>query len=367
MSRCPRFVLCFVLLALPSRIGWTADSWSIATIAGTGQPGFAGEGGLASEAETDDPFGVVRGPDNAIWFCEYGGMRVRRIDPSGRVETIVGNGETGYSGDGGPAINASLNKPHEIRFDKAGDLYFVDMGNHVIRKVDMQTGIISTVAGTGKPGYTGDGGPADLAQLRQPHSLQFNTEGDLFICDIGNHVIRKINMKTRVIETYAGTGKPGVTPDGAALVGTPLNGPRSIDFDEDGNLWLATREGNQVFRVNEETRRFEHVAGTGAKGVKGIDGPAKLAQLSGPKGIALDAQGNAWLADTESHRILVIEASTGKLCWVAGTGVPGDGPTGQARGCQLNRPHGIFVDRDGSILIGDSEAHRVRVIRHQVK
>ncbi len=237
------------------------------------------------------------------------------------------------------------------------------MQNHAVRKIDVKTGIITTVVGTGKPGYAGDGGPADQAQLRQPHSIQFDAKGDLFICDIGNNVIRKVDMKTKRISTIAGTGKSGVTPDGAPVKGTPLKGPRSIDFDAAGNLWVCTREGNQVFKLDLKNDKITHIAGTGKKGFTGNGGPAKLATLSGPKGVAVDAQGNAWLVDTESHSIRMVDARTGNLELMIGTGAKHDGPDGDPLKCGLARPHGIWVDKDGSVFVGDSENHRVRVLR----
>jgi streptogramin lyase len=339
-----------------------SNTWKIEDIAGTGQAGSQGEGGPAKDAQLDNPFGVVRGPDGAIWFCEYSGQRVRRIKDDGFIETVVGTGQKGYSGDGGPASQATLNLPHEIRFDPKGDLYIVDMQNHAVRKVDQRTKQITTIAGTGKPGYSGDGGPAKQAELKQPHSIQFGPDGDLYICDIGNHAIRRIDHQSQAISTYAGTGSPGPTPDGSPLVGTPLNGPRSIEFDRNGDLWLATREGNQVFRIDTRANKYVHVAGTGQSGFEGNGGPAKLAKLKGPKGIAIDAQGNVWLADTESHSVRMIDAKSGTIELIAGTGIEGDGPTGDPLKCKLNRLHGIFVDRDGAILIGDSQAHRIRRI-----
>jgi streptogramin lyase len=285
---------------------------------------------------------------------------VRKIHSNGTLETIVGTGQKGYSGDRGSALEATMNLPHEIRFDSAGDLYIVDMQNHAIRKVELATMRITTIAGTGSPGYSGDGGPAIEAQFKQPHSIQFGPEGDLYVCDIGNHAIRRIDNKTQRISTYAGTGVPGSTPDGAPLRATPLNGPRSIDFDQQGDLWLATREGNQVFRIDRKQGRYEHVAGTGQNGLAGDGGPAKLAKLKGPKGIALDNQGGVWLADTESHCVRRIDTNTGLIERIAGTGIQGDGPVGDPLECKLARLHGIYVDRDGSILIGDSQAHRIR-------
>jgi streptogramin lyase len=350
-------------------LGWAAATaagatWTISTVAGTGTAGFTGDGGPATAAQINDPFGVVRGPDGALWFCEYTGQRIRKIARDGTISTVAGDGQRGYAGDGGPALQATFNRPHEIRFDAAGHLFVADMVNHVIRRIDAKTGIVTTFAGRGgQRGYTGDGGPAAEALLAQPHSIQFGPDGHLYICDIGNHVIRRVDMKTGVISTFAGTGKPGPTPDGAPIVGTPLRGPRSLDFDRAGNLWLATREGNQVFRFDLKAGTIHHVAGTGKSGFTGNGGPAKEATLSGPKGIAIDADGNVWLADTESHSVRMIDAKTGKLELIAGTGKKGDGADGDPLQCALARLHGIFVDADGAVYIGDSEAHKVRVLR----
>jgi streptogramin lyase len=350
-----------LLCVLPS----SAAEWTIHTVAGTGKQGFSGEGGPATAADIDNPFGVVRGPDGALWYCEYTGHRIRKINPDGTIHTIAGTGQPGYTGDGGPAKEATFNKPHEIRFDSAGDLYVVDMVNNAVRKIDMKSGLISTIAGTGTSGYSGDGGPATRATLAQPHSIQFGPDGNLYICDIKNHVIRLLDMKTGVISTFAGTGKPGPTPDGSPIQGTPINGPRSLDFDTAGNLWLATREGNQVFKLDLKAGLIHHIAGTGKKGFTGHGGPAKQATLSGPKGIAIDRDGNVWLADTESHSVRMIDIQKDTLELIAGTGQKGDGADGDPLKCELARLHGIFADSDGAIYIGDSEAHKVRVLKKQ--
>jgi streptogramin lyase len=351
------------ILATGLLLSTSALAAQISTFAGTGVKGYSGDGGPATAAQINNPFGVVRGPDGAIYFCEYEGQVIRKVAADGKISTIAGTGKVGYTGDGGPALQATFSKPHEIRFDKAGDLFIADMVNHAIRKVDMKTGTISTFAGTGKPGYSGDGGPANQAQFKQPHSIQFDAHGDLFICDIGNNVIRKVDMKSGTIGTFAGTGAAGATSDGAPISGTPLKGPRSLDFDPAGNLWLATREGNQVFKFDVKAGKIFHVAGTGKKGFDGNGGPAKLATLSGPKGIAIAKNGDVYLVDTESHSIRMIEAKKGTLELVVGTGEKGDGPDGDPLGCKLARPHGIFVDADGAVFIGDSETHRVRVLR----
>ncbi len=354
-----------LLLLLASVSSLSAAEWTLSTFAGTGEKGGSGDGGPATAAQIDNPFGVVRGPDGAIWFCEYTGQRIRRVAPDGTISTMAGTGAKGYSGDGGPALKATFNLPHEIRFDKEGNYYLTDMTNHAIRRVDAKTGIITTFAGTGKAGYSGDGGPADKAELKQPHSLQFGADGNLYICDIGNHVIRCVDMKTKIITTFAGTGKAGVTPDGAPIKGTPLKGPRSMDVDKDGNFWLATREGNQVFKIDPKAGIIHHIAGTGKSGFTGHGGPAKDALLSGPKGIAVAPDGNVWLADCESHSIRMIDMKSGNIELIAGTGVKGNGTDANPLKCEMARPHGVFVDADGSVFIGDSESHRVRVLKRK--
>lgn len=343
--------------------GLPAPAAGVVVFAGTGQKGSSGDGGPAVAAQANNPFGVVRGPDGAMYFCEYDGHVVRKVAADGTISTIAGTGAAGHLGDGGPATKATLHKPHEIRFDKRGDLFIADMGNHAIRKVDMKSGVISTFAGTGKPGYDGDGGPAAAATMKLPHSLQFGPGGDLFICDVGNHVIRRVDAKTGGLSTFAGTGKPGPTPDGSPVTGTPLNGPRSLDFDAAGNLWLATREGNQVLKFDLAAGKILHIAGTGKKGFTGNGGPAKLATLAGPKGIAVAADGRAYLADTENHAIRRLDPATGTIELAVGTGAkpaPGEDPSSaDPLKVKLNRPHGIYVDADGSLFIGDSENHRV--------
>src|SRR5688500_4609040 len=289
-----RRLLTSIAILFASYAAGVCHAATVSTIAGTGTRGFSGDGGPALAAQLNDPFGVVRGPDGALWFCEYGGQRIRRIDREGRISTIAGTGVAGYSGDGGAALAATFNLPHEIRFDRDGHLFVVEMRNHVVRRIDARSKVITTVAGNGTAGYSGDGGPATAAQLNQPHSIQFDSAGRLYICDIRNNVIRSVDLRTGVISTFAGTGKSRDTPDRAPITGTPLRGPRTIDFDRAGQLWLATREGNQVFRFDLQSGTIHHVAGTGKKGYTGDGGPARDATLNGPKGLAVGADGRVY-------------------------------------------------------------------------
>ena len=317
------------------------------TIAGTGVAGFSGDGGPGLQAQINNPYGLVIGPDGALYFCEIGNHRIRRLDlKSGTISTFAGSGRKGYGGDGGPALDAVMNEPYELRFDRAGNLYIDEMQNHVIRRVDARTHVITTIAGTGVAGFGGDGGPATAAQFRQPHSIAFDAKGRLLICDIGNHRVRRLDLTTGKIETWLGTGERQPTPDGAPLAGTPINGPRAITLAGDGSVYLVLREGNAVYRVDEAKGRYEHVAGTGVSGYEGDGGPAKVAKLSGPKGISWSRKG-IYLADTESHTIRVID------------------PAGVIRtiASGLARPHGIFVGADGAAYIADSEHHRILVVR----
>ncbi len=341
-----------------------ASSGEVVTIAGTGAARYVGDGGAATDAGVGGPFGLVVGPDRAVYVCEIANHVVRRIDSqTGVITTVAGTGQKGNSGDGGPATEAMLNEPYEVRFDQQGNLFFVDMVAAVVRRVDHETGIITTVAGTGEVGFSGDGGPATQARLNRPHSIALDNNHKLYICDIGNHRIRRVDLETGIITTFAGTGERKLTPDGAPISGTPLNGPRALAFDGGHTLYLALREGNAVYRLDLSRSTLHHIAGTGQKGYSGDGGVAKQARLSGPKGIALGPQGDVFLADTESHTIRVIRRKTGHIETIVGDGKMGDGPDGNPLQCRLARPHGVFVDEAGNVYIGDSSNHKVRMWR----
>ena len=344
------------LLALAVSSRALAAGRSVSTLIGTGVAGY-------SDQQVNDPYGIVTGPDGAIYFCDLGNQRIRKIDSATRrVSTIAGNGTRGYAGDGGPATDASLNMPHEIAFDADGHLYVAERDSHVIRKVEAKTGIISTFVGTGTAGFSGDGGPSSKAQLRQPHSIAIDPARKvLLICDIGNHRIRRVEISTGVIDTFGGTGERQPTPEGAPLKGTPLNGPRTMVFDAAGNLYLALREGNAIYAIDRSSLTLRHVAGTGQSGYTGDGGHARLATLAGPKGLAW-SRDVLYVADTENHVIREIELKTGIIRTALGTGRRGDGPEPDPAQCSLARPHGLMVDAGGRLSVTDSEAHRIRML-----
>lgn len=330
---------------------------TISTLVGTGRPGF-------DDTSINNPYGLVIGPDRGLYFCDIDNHAVRRLDlKTKKMTTIAGSGEKGNSGDGGPAVRAALGQPYELRFDRAGNLFFVDMPNHVVRRVDSKTGVISTIAGTGQAGFAGDDGPAVKAEMKQPHSIAFDRDGSLLICDIGNHRVRRVDLRSGMITTILGTGQRDVTKDGAPVAGTSFNGPRAIEVDRDGMLYLVLREGNAVYKIDRKADRVTLVAGTGKKGMTGDGGSAKEATLNGPKGIALSRDRKLYLADTENHVIRAVDVKSGVITMVAGSGERGDGPDGAPRACKMNRPHGVFAGPDGVIYIADSESHRIRVLR----
>lgn len=359
LTRGSRFATSIVVLLCFEAV---AMGQSVSTLVGTGVRGFSRDGGAATQSQINNVYGIARGPDGLLVLCDMDNHRVRRVKADGTIETIAGNGKQAYAGDGGKATDASLNQPYEVAWDLAGNLHFVELGNHCVRRVDAKTGVISTVAGTGKAGFSGDDGPADKAMLNAPHSLAFDADDNLYICDIANHRVRKVT-KAETISTWCGNGEKRTAPDGSPISGSPVFGPRAITFGPDGVCWLALREGNAVLRLDPKANAIRRVAGTGKAGFTGNGGPALEATLSGPKGIALDGVGNVYLADTESHSIRMIDVKKGTLELLVGTGQKGDGPDGDPLKCQLARPHGVFVERDGTVLIGDSENHRVRAWR----
>lgn len=338
----------------------------IETIAGTGQPKANGSAGQATKLNISQPFGVEVGPDGHLYITEVGNHRVWKLNlSSGKMTVVAGNGKKGYTGDGGPATKASLNEPYEVRFAPDGDMYFVEMQNHLIRVVDAQTGIITTLAGTGQQGYAGDGGPAKKAQFSQPHSIALDEQGNVYVADIANHRIRKIDIQTGIIDSIVGNGEKKLPEDGKPGKGNPIYGPRAL-YIHDGVLWIALREGNSVWKMNLADGIIHHVAGTGKKGYTGDGGPAASATFEGPKGIAIGPDRNVYISDTENQTIRVIDLSTGNIKTIAGRGPKFRGYAGDGKDAlkaSLDRAHGLCVGPDGSVYIGDTNNHRVRRVR----
>jgi streptogramin lyase len=338
---------------------------TITTAAGTGKPENNGDSGQGTAVNIGDPFGVEIGPDAALYITEVRNHRVLRLDPKmNALTTVAGNGEMGYAGDGGPATKAKLNEPYEVRFDRAGNILFVEMKNHLIRRVDAKTGVISTVGGTGKAGFGGDGGPAVEAQFNMPHSIALDSEDNLYVADIGNHRIRKIDARTGIVHSIAGNGEKKLPVDGALAKDKPMLGPRALFITGD-TLWIALREGHSVWKMSLAEGRLQHFAGTGKRGYSGDGHPAKEATFDGPKGIAVGADGTVFIADTENHAIRRIDGKSGIITTLAGMGPMhkgsgGDG--GQANKAQMDRPHGVCVAPDGTVYVGDTLNHKVRKI-----
>jgi sugar lactone lactonase YvrE len=256
-----------------------------------------------------------------------------------------------------------LNEPYEVRFDSRGNMFFVEMMNHVVRRVDATTGIITTIAGTGQPGYGGDGGPATQAQMSRPHSIALDGKGGLYIADIGNHRIRRVELATGMIDSIAGNGEKQLPKDGQVARDAPILGPRAL-LIRNSTLWIALREGHSIWTLDLATGTLQHIAGTGRQGYSGDGGAARGATFDGPKGIAVDAEGVIFIADTENQAIRRI-AKDGMIETIAGGGPEARGYGGdgaQATAARLNRPHGICVDNQGVVYIGDTLNHRVRAI-----
>lgn len=337
----------------------------VATVAGIGERGHETEprgGVLALETPVDNPYGVVPGPDGALYFCEVDTGYIRRLNLTNlRLSTIAGTGEKGYRPESRQPMETPFSAPHEIRWDDRS-LYIVERDNHTVRRINGQTGLVTTLAGNGEAGFEGDGRPAVLSQLNRPHSIAFDSRGNLLICDIGNQRLRFVDRETGLISTLSGTGERTATPDEGTLEGTPLMGPRSIATDPDGYAYLVLREGNAVYELNIRGNRLRRIAGTGEQGYTGDGGPALQATFNGPKGIAYSRTDNSlYIVDTENHVIRRMSLGSGLIETVLGTGEVGDGPDGDPLSCSLNRPHGVCVHRS-VVYITDSDSHRIRAI-----
>ncbi|HEY2785544.1 MAG TPA: hypothetical protein VGJ05_11280 [Fimbriiglobus sp.] len=340
---------------------------TISTFAGTGERGYSGDGGPAGKARLDNPFHPAFDADGNLYFSDTNNHVVRRIDAkTGIITTVAGCGIKGYTGDGGPATKARLNEPYGICFDEDGILYIVDRLNYCIRAVDPKTGTISTLAGNGKSAYAGDGKPADQAQFREPNGVTCFAQS-LFVADVKDHRVRRIllNAPGRRVSTFCGTGAGKSDGDGRPCSDAKLFGPRAVAAGPGSILFVVEREGNCVRRIDDRgiITRF---AGTGKKGYSGDGGPALKATFDGPKEITCDKVGNVYVVDTENEVIRRIDARTNIIITVAGKGknkTPGLGDGGPATRATLGRPHGVAVGPDGGLYIADTLSNKIRLVK----
>lgn len=355
------------MLALLLALTPGADPGTITAAAGTGTKGFAGDGGPATKAQLNQPFDVAFDRAGSLYFSDTFNHRIRKVDAkTGTITTVAGNGSKGFAGDGGPATNASLNEPYGVELDADGNLYIVDRLNYCVRRVDAKTGTITTVAGTGgKSGFAGDGGPASAALLREPNGICFDGKGKLYIADVLDQRVRVVDLKAGTIATLAGNGKKVSAGNGGPLKDATFAGPRAVAVGPDGALYVVEREGNSVRRVDFAAGTIARFAGTGKKGYTGDGGSATDATFDGPKEIDIDRNGNVYVVDTENEAIRRIDAKTGVVTTVAGRGrtkTPGLGDGGPATAATLGRPHGVAVGPDG-VYIGDTNSHRIRRVK----
>ena len=356
-----RSSLFLILLCLAPATGGKID-----TIAGTGQPGHSGDGGKASQAKLKQPFHCDLDPHGTLYVAEADNHCIRAIDRAGTIRTVAGSGKKGYSGDGETATQATMNEPYAVVIDADGRLYIVDRLNAVIRVVSPR-GIMQTLAGTGKKGYSGDGGPAQKASLVEPNDCFLDSQGGLLIADVGDWRIRRVDLKTGIITTFAGTGRPkgkidrAKIGDGGLARDAVLVGARAVCVDGKGNTYVCEREGNAIRKIDGKGI-ISTIGGTGAKGYAGDGGDARKATFNGPKGIRCDRQGNIYLVDTENHAIRRIDAATSIVTTVAGGRKGGDGDGDDAVKAGLDRPHGCAIDAQGNLYIADSNNHRVRKV-----
>ncbi|HEU4887738.1 MAG TPA: hypothetical protein VFV49_07630 [Thermoanaerobaculia bacterium] len=337
-----------------------AVTGTISTIAGDGSSGYHGDGGQAIAAGIDDPAKTVLDGAGNLYIADTGNSRIRRMNLSSGVITKVAGTFGGHDGDGGPATEARLFVPEGIALDGAGNLYIADTGNHCIRKVSLSSGIITTVAGYASifGGTGGDGGPATLAELYYPTDVAVDAAGNLYIADSSNR-IRKVTISSGIINTIAGTGAAGFLGDNGPAVSARLSGPRGVALDSASNVYIADEDNNRIRRISAATGVITTVAGGGSN--YGENLLATVARLEKPRGIAVDGAGNLFIADALNGRIRKVSVSTGLITTVAGCGDSGFfGDNGAATAAALSIPHHVTVDAEGKLYISDEGNRRIR-------
>lgn len=328
----------------------------ITTVAGTGSAGYSGDAGPATAADLNTPTALATQADGAILVADSGNHRVRRIDPAGVVTTVAGSGAAGFTGDDGPALQASLKSPIGVLALPDGAFLVADSGNHRIRRVS-PSGVITTVAGTGISALAGDGGPAVAAALSSPTHLALDGTGGILVADTGNDRVRRI-APDGSISTVAGSSE-GFAGDGGPAVSAKLSGPLGLAVAADGRIIIADSYNRRVRQVGVDGT-ITTVVGSGASGAGGDGGPATAAGLSDPTGVALSSGGWMLVSDFQANRVRAVGID-GTVSGIAGTGDAGSaGDAGPALSAQLQGPAGLAVTGSGDLLIADAANHRVR-------
>ncbi len=336
---------------------------AIFTVAGNGIFGFAGDGAPATSATLALPRRVTLDNEGNLLIADVGNHRVRRVDAgTGFISTVAGSGLRGYTGDNVPATETGLFRPTDVAADAVGRILIADQENHRIRRVDSD-GLITTVAGSGAKGFSGDGGPATSAALSSPTAIALDTHGNLFIVDRDNHRIRRVAADNGEITTVVGNGNFGFSGDGGLATNASLTFPRGMAVGPDGSLYIADVGNNRIRKVDVASGIISTVAGNGEKNFKGDGGLATQASLAFPISIAVDEAGDIYIADRFNHRIRCVDAASGVIRTIAGTGACGfGGDRGSAAEASLAFPNGVTLDRFGRVLIADLQNHRIRCV-----
>lgn len=346
-----------IVLCFPAK---TNAQLIISTYAGTGAAGFSGDTGPATTAQIHTPHGVAVDAAGNVYFTDYGNHRIRKIDVSGNIRTIAGTGAPGFSGDGGPATAADLYSPRGIAVDGTGNIFFSDYVNHRIRKVT-PSGIISTVAGNGFPGFGGDGGPATSAMLKYAWGVAIDGSGNLYIADQNNCRVRKVSA-AGTISTIAGNGTCFIGGDGGPASVAAVQYPLGVACDATGNVYIADYGNNRIRKINP-AGIISTVAGSAVFGFSGDGGPSTASQLYYPMGIAIDGPGNIYICDVNNNRIRMINTS-GIISTIAGNGTAGfSGDGGSPVLASLDRSTGVAIDNTGKIYIADNNNNRIRILQ----